>query len=67
MPAVETQLHFNCLTRLYKQDYIFLCLIGFCIFFAGTMAAWLAGVCAVVYAVHTSKGEEEEDEDDTVT
>uniref|UniRef100_A0A8C0BC43 Leucine rich repeat containing 52 n=1 Tax=Buteo japonicus TaxID=224669 RepID=A0A8C0BC43_9AVES len=65
MPAVETQLHFNCLTRLYKQDYIFLCLIGFCIFFAGTMAAWLAGVCAVVYAVHTSKGEEEEDEDDT--
>lgn len=66
MPAVEAQLHFNCLTQLYKQDYIFLCLIGFCIFFAGTVAAWLAGVCAVIYAVHTSKGEEE-DEDDTVT
>uniref|UniRef100_A0A8D0EPI5 Leucine rich repeat containing 52 n=1 Tax=Strix occidentalis caurina TaxID=311401 RepID=A0A8D0EPI5_STROC len=61
MPAVEAQLHFNCLTQLYKQDYIFLCLIGFCIFFAGTVAAWLAGICAVIYEVHTSKREEEED------
>lgn len=66
MPAVEAQLHFNCLTQLYKQDYIFLCLAGFCIFFAGTVAAWLAGVCAVIYEVHVSKGEEEEEED-TVT
>ncbi|NXF30334.1 LRC52 protein, partial [Nyctibius bracteatus] len=67
MPAVEAQLHFNCLTQLYKQDYIFLCLIGFCIFFAGTMAAWLAGICAVIYEVHSSKGGEEEEEEDTVT
>ncbi|XP_009586439.1 PREDICTED: leucine-rich repeat-containing protein 52 [Fulmarus glacialis] len=66
MPAVEAQLHFNCLTQLHKQDYIFLCLIGFCIFFAGTVAAWLAGVCAVICKVHTSKGEEGEEED-TVT
>ncbi|NXS44112.1 LRC52 protein, partial [Balaeniceps rex] len=65
MPAVEAQLHFNCLTQLYKQDYIFLCLIGFCIFFAGTVAAWLAGVCAVIYEVHTSKREEGEEEVDT--
>ncbi|KFZ48969.1 Leucine-rich repeat-containing protein 52, partial [Podiceps cristatus] len=64
LPAVESQLHFSCLTRLYKQDYIFLCLIGFCIFLAGTGAAWLAGVCAVIYEVHTSKGEEEEEEED---
>ncbi|KFQ66812.1 Leucine-rich repeat-containing protein 52, partial [Pelecanus crispus] len=64
MPAVEAQLHFNCLTQLYKQDYIFLCLIGFCIFFAGTMAAWLAGVCAVIYEVHTSKGEGGEEEEE---
>ncbi|XP_064310633.1 leucine-rich repeat-containing protein 52 [Phalacrocorax carbo] len=67
MPAVEAQLHFNCLTQLYKQDYIFLCLIGFCIFFAGTVAAWLAGIYAVIYKVHTSKGEEGEEEEDTVT
>ncbi|XP_010000645.1 PREDICTED: leucine-rich repeat-containing protein 52 [Chaetura pelagica] len=63
MPAVEAQLHFSCLTQLHKQDYIFLCLVGLCIFFAGTMAAWLAGICAVLYKVHTSKGGEEEEED----
>ncbi|NXT89942.1 LRC52 protein, partial [Anhinga rufa] len=65
MPAVEAQLHFNCLTQLSKQDYIFLCLIGFCIFFAGTVAAWLAGIYAVIYKLHTSKGEEREEEEDT--
>ncbi|XP_027656379.2 leucine-rich repeat-containing protein 52 [Falco cherrug] len=64
MPAVEAQLHSNCLTQLYKQDYIFLCLIGFCIFFAGIMAAWLAGICAVIYKVYTSKGEEEEEQEE---
>ncbi|NXI53582.1 LRC52 protein, partial [Chloroceryle aenea] len=63
VPVVEAQLRFSCLTQLYKQDYIFLCLIGFCIFFAGTVAAWLAGICAVIYEVHTSKREEEEEED----
>ncbi|NXK13729.1 LRC52 protein, partial [Herpetotheres cachinnans] len=67
MPAVEAQLHFNCLTQLYKQDYIFLCLIGFCIFFAGTVAAWLAGICAFIYKVYTSKGEEEEEEEEENT
>ncbi|KAK2539876.1 Lrrc52 [Columba guinea] len=74
IPAVEAQLDFSCLTQLYKQDYIFLCLIGFCIFFAGTVAAWLAGICAVIYEVHALKGEEEkeeeeeqEEEEDTVT
>ncbi|NXW87196.1 LRC52 protein, partial [Alopecoenas beccarii] len=64
IPAVEAQLDSSCLTQLYKQDYIFLCLIGFCIFFAGTMAAWLAGICAVVYEIHTSKGEEKEEEEE---
>ncbi|NXP45041.1 LRC52 protein, partial [Heliornis fulica] len=61
--ALEAQLHISCLTQLYKQDYVFLCLVGFCIFFAGTMVAWLAGICAVIYEVHISKGEEEEEED----
>ncbi|XP_069718832.1 leucine-rich repeat-containing protein 52 [Phaenicophaeus curvirostris] len=67
MPAVEAELRFSCLAQLHKQDYIFLCLVGFCIFFAGTVAAWLSGICAVIYEVHTSKGEEEEEEEDTVT
>ncbi|NXU36749.1 LRC52 protein, partial [Drymodes brunneopygia] len=49
MPAAKAQLHFSCLSQLYRQDYVFLSLVGFCMFLAGTMAALLAGVCAVVY------------------
>eukprot|EP00075_Anas_platyrhynchos_P029441 XP_027318694.1 leucine-rich repeat-containing protein 52 [Anas platyrhynchos] len=67
LPAAEVQLRSSCLTQLHKQDYIFLCFVGFCIFFAGTVVAWLAGVCAVIYQVHTSKGEEDEEEEDAVT
>ncbi|KAM9378956.1 leucine-rich repeat-containing protein 52 [Phaethornis superciliosus] len=64
VPAVQTQLHLSCLTRLYKQDFIFLCLLGFCMFSAGTVAAWLAGISAVICRAHTSKGEEEEEEEE---
>uniref|UniRef100_A0A803VNF3 Leucine rich repeat containing 52 n=1 Tax=Ficedula albicollis TaxID=59894 RepID=A0A803VNF3_FICAL len=64
MPAAEAQLHSSCLTQLHKQDYVFLCLVGFCIFLAGTTAAWLAGICAVIYEAHASKGEEEEEEEE---
>ncbi|XP_068545784.1 leucine-rich repeat-containing protein 52 [Anas acuta] len=67
LPAAKVQLRSSCLTQLHKQDYIFLCFVGFCIFFAGTVVAWLAGVCAVIYQVHTSKGEEDEEEEDAVT
>ncbi|XP_027550350.1 leucine-rich repeat-containing protein 52 [Neopelma chrysocephalum] len=63
MQAVEAQLHFTCLTQLHKTDYVFLCLVGFCIFLAGTITAWLAGICAVIYKIHASKGEEEEEEE----
>ncbi|XP_067388653.1 leucine-rich repeat-containing protein 52 [Emydura macquarii macquarii] len=68
IPAVESKLHYTCLLHLHETDYAFLGLIGFCIFSAGTVAAWLAGVCAVVYEFHTTKGEgeEEEDEDEEV-
>ncbi|NWH76696.1 LRC52 protein, partial [Piaya cayana] len=65
IPAVEAELRFSCLTQLHQQDYIFLGLVGFCIFFAGTVAAWLSGICAVIYEVHTSKGEDEEEEEGT--
>ncbi|OXB84257.1 UNVERIFIED_CONTAM: hypothetical protein H355_007140 [Colinus virginianus] len=67
MPAAEVQLHASCQARLHKRDYIFLCFIGFCIFFAGTVVAWLAGICAVIYQIHSSKEEEEEEEEDAVT
>jgi len=64
MPAAEVQLDSSCQTHLHKQDYIFLCFIGFCIFFAGTVVAWLAGICAVIYQIHSSKQEEEEEEEE---
>ncbi|XP_015725181.1 leucine-rich repeat-containing protein 52 [Coturnix japonica] len=64
MPAAEVQLQSSCQTQLHKQDYIFLCFIGFCIFFAGTVVAWLAGICAVIYQIHSSKEEEEEEEEE---
>ncbi|XP_064520347.1 leucine-rich repeat-containing protein 52 [Pseudopipra pipra] len=67
MQAVEAQLHFTCLTQLHKTDYVFLCLVGFCIFLAGTITAWLAGICAVIYKIHASKGEEEEEEEEEET
>lgn len=53
-----------CITHLDRQDYIFLLLIGFCIFSAGTVAAWLTGMCAVVYQSARRKASEAEDEDE---
>ncbi|XP_005071471.1 leucine-rich repeat-containing protein 52 [Mesocricetus auratus] len=61
---VGNPLQYMCLTHLNHQDYIFLLLIGFCIFAAGTVAAWLTGVCAVLYqSTHRkSGGDDTEDE-----
>ncbi|NXU78961.1 LRC52 protein, partial [Oreotrochilus melanogaster] len=59
VPAVQTQLHSSCLTQLDNQDFIFLCLLGSCMFCAGS----LAGTSAVICKAHTSKGEEEEEEE----
>lgn len=61
---VGNPLQYMCITHLDQQDYIFLLLISFCIFAAGTVAAWLTGVCAVLYqnALRTSSGDDTEDE-----
>ncbi|XP_051004216.1 leucine-rich repeat-containing protein 52 isoform X2 [Acomys russatus] len=61
---VGNPLQYMCITHLDQQDYIFLLLIGFCIFAAGTVAAWLTGVCAVLYqnAHRKSSGDDMEDE-----
>ncbi|KAM7336232.1 hypothetical protein ACRRTK_004725 [Alexandromys fortis] len=61
---VGNPLQYMCITHLDHQDYIFLLLIGFCIFAAGTVAAWLTGVCAVLYqnAHRKSSGDDTEDE-----
>uniref|UniRef100_K7GIH2 Leucine rich repeat containing 52 n=2 Tax=Pelodiscus sinensis TaxID=13735 RepID=K7GIH2_PELSI len=63
LPEVESKLHYTCLLHLQETDYAFLGLIGFCIFSAGTVAAWLAGICVVLYEFHTTKGEDDEEEE----
>ncbi|KAM6219365.1 leucine-rich repeat-containing protein 52 [Rhynchocyon petersi] len=61
---VGNPLQYMCITHLDYQDYIFLLLIGFCIFAAGTVAAWLTGVCAVLYENARRKSEEDESEEE---
>ncbi|XP_006876572.1 PREDICTED: leucine-rich repeat-containing protein 52 [Chrysochloris asiatica] len=61
---VGNPLRYMCITHLDRQDYIFLLLIGFCIFAAGTVAAWLTGVCAVLYEDARRKSDEDETEDE---
>ncbi|XP_066480623.1 leucine-rich repeat-containing protein 52-like [Tiliqua scincoides] len=45
----ENTLHFECLTHLEKNDFIFMTLIAFCIFFGGTLVAGLVGISTVIY------------------
>ncbi|XP_024407936.2 leucine-rich repeat-containing protein 52 [Desmodus rotundus] len=61
---VGNPLRYMCITHLDGRDYLFLLLIGFCIFSAGTVAAWLTGMCAVVYQTARRKSSEAEDEDE---
>ncbi|XP_002715903.1 leucine-rich repeat-containing protein 52 [Oryctolagus cuniculus] len=61
---VGNPLRYMCITHLDRKDYIFMLLIGFCIFSAGTVAAWLTGVCAVLYQNARRKSSEEEIEDE---
>nr|XP_056700668.1 leucine-rich repeat-containing protein 52 [Euleptes europaea] len=58
------QLHYKCYIHFEDRDYLFLGLIGLCIFSAGTVSAWLLGVCAVIYEFLTATDEDEEDEED---
>ncbi|XP_044122189.1 leucine-rich repeat-containing protein 52 [Neovison vison] len=61
---VGNPLRYMCITHLDHQDYIFLLLIGFCIFSAGTVAAWLTGMCAVLYQNARRKASEDEGEEE---
>ncbi|XP_072504865.1 leucine-rich repeat-containing protein 52 [Notamacropus eugenii] len=57
-------LRYKCLTHLDRRDYAFLLLVGFCIFFGGTVAAWITGVCAVLYEnIHRKAEDEDLDEE----
>ncbi|XP_029789047.1 leucine-rich repeat-containing protein 52 isoform X1 [Suricata suricatta] len=60
---VGNPLRYMCITHLDRQDYLFLLLIGFCIFSAGTVAAWLTGMCAVLYQSARRKASEDQPED----
>ncbi|XP_006142317.1 leucine-rich repeat-containing protein 52 [Tupaia chinensis] len=61
---VGNPLRYMCITHLDSHDYIFLLFIGFCIFAAGTVAAWLMGVCAVLYQNASRKSSDDEAEDE---
>ncbi|XP_053462619.1 leucine-rich repeat-containing protein 52 [Nycticebus coucang] len=60
---VGNPLRYMCITHLNSQDYVFLLLIGFCIFAAGTVAAWITGMCAVLYQ-NTRRKSSQDDADD---
>uniref|UniRef100_A0A670IBK1 Leucine rich repeat containing 52 n=1 Tax=Podarcis muralis TaxID=64176 RepID=A0A670IBK1_PODMU len=44
-----TKLHYLCLVHLDFQDFVFLGLMAICIFFGGTLVAWLVGLATVIY------------------
>ncbi|XP_055965477.1 leucine-rich repeat-containing protein 52 [Sorex fumeus] len=64
LSQVGNPLRYMCLTHLDSRDYVFLLLIGFSIFLAGTVAAWLTGVCAVLYQGMQRRTEDADDEDE---
>ncbi|KAH0618199.1 hypothetical protein JD844_017203 [Phrynosoma platyrhinos] len=63
LEEAQEQLHYKCYIHFDDQDYLFLGLVGFCIFSAGTVLAWLLGICAVIYEFLTANGEDNEDEE----
>ncbi|XP_053246938.1 leucine-rich repeat-containing protein 52-like [Podarcis raffonei] len=63
LEEAQEQLNYKCFIHFDDQDYLFLGLVGFCIFSAGTVFAWLLGVCAVVYEFLTATGDDEDEED----
>ncbi|XP_074076457.1 leucine-rich repeat-containing protein 52 [Macrotis lagotis] len=64
LTLVGNPLRYKCLTHLNHKDYAFLLLIGLCIFAGGTVAAWLTGMCAVLYEhIHRNVDDEELDEE----
>ncbi|XP_043859049.1 leucine-rich repeat-containing protein 52 [Dromiciops gliroides] len=64
LTLVGNPLRYKCLTHLDREDYAFLLMVGFCIFSGGTVAAWLTGVCAVLYENFHRRAEDEEVEEE---
>ncbi|KAG8132969.1 hypothetical protein E2320_010800 [Naja naja] len=61
----QEELYYKCYIHFSNQDYLFLGLVGFGIFSAGTVLAWLMGVCAVIYEFLTARGEDDKEEEET--
>lgn len=61
---VGIQLRTLCHQTLGSWDYLFFVVIGFVIFAAGTVSAWVMGVIMVLYERYIKKKDEQLDMDD---
>lgn len=61
---VGIQLRTLCHQSLGSLDYFFFVVIGFVIFAAGTVSAWMMGVIMVLYERYVKKKDEQLDVDD---
>ncbi|XP_044530799.1 leucine-rich repeat-containing protein 52 [Gracilinanus agilis] len=57
LTLVGNPLRYMCLIHLHRGDYTFLFMVGFLIFAAGIIAAWITGMCAVLCEVIHRKAE----------
>lgn len=61
---VGIQLRASCHQTLGSLDYLFFVVIGFVIFAAGTVSAWMMGVVMVLYERYIKKKDENLDMDE---
>lgn len=61
---VGVQLRTLCHKSLGSWDYLFFVIIGFVIFAAGTVSAWLMGVIMVLYERYIKKKDEQLEQDE---
>uniref|UniRef100_A0A8C4ZPR6 LRRNT domain-containing protein n=1 Tax=Gadus morhua TaxID=8049 RepID=A0A8C4ZPR6_GADMO len=64
LAEVGMQLRTDCHQGLGYWDYLFFIAIGFVIFSAGTVSAWVMGVLMVLYERYAKRKSEEQDSDD---
>ncbi|XP_062985796.1 leucine-rich repeat-containing protein 52-like [Elgaria multicarinata webbii] len=59
-----SKLHYSCFVHLDTEDFIFMALIAFCIFFGGTLVAWLVGIGTVIYYHPILKVDDESEDEE---
>lgn len=67
LAEVGMQLRSECHQGLGYWDYLFFIAIGFVIFSAGTVSAWVMGVLMVLYERYSKRKSEELDSEDEET